>query len=142
MLSLVFAFELDDRIIGTIRMTPAIHDITLTEKLLAGVAPDFRERWPGAWDAGRLVLLPEYRAGQEVLRRCLHLITTYLIQYTDCQTLVGSCIHVLGRLYRRIGFTLVAQNVPLEGTNKSYTLIQGPLTRVHTALAPQGALLS
>ena len=139
---MVFAFEIEDRIIGTIRMTPAVHDITLTEQLLAKVAPDFREQWPGAWDAGRLVLLPEFRAGQEVLRRCLHLVTTYLMQYTDCQYLVGSCVHVLGRLYRRIGFTLVAQSVPLDGANKSYTLIQGPLARVHTALAPEAALLS
>lgn len=132
----VLAFDLDGQVIGTIRMMPMTSGLTLTEQLLARVRPDFRERWPGSWDAGRLVLAPEYRAGQDVLRSCLHLVVLHLMEHTDARYLLGSCTNVLGRLYRRMGFTFIGQNVPLPGTDKNYTLIHGPVPVVLDALAP------
>ena len=116
-------------------MMPMMCGLTLTEQLLAQIEPDFRHRWPGSWDAGRLVLAPEYRAGQEVLKRCLHLVVLHLMEHTDARYLLGSCTQALGRLYRRMGFTFIGQNVPLAGTQKSYTLIHGAVPVVLDALA-------
>jgi predicted GNAT family N-acyltransferase len=104
-------------------MMPMLFGLTLTEQLLAQVEPNFRERWPHSWDSGRLVLAPEYRVGQEVLKRCLYLIVRHMVNNTEAEYFLGSCTHILSRLYRRFGFTLLAQNVLLQGTEKRYTLI-------------------
>jgi hypothetical protein len=101
--------------------------LTLTEKLLGQVEPDFRARWPRSWDSGRLVLAPQYRVGQDVVRRCVYLMMLHMVENTDVQYLLGSCTYALSRLYRRFGFTLLAKNVPLQGTEKNYTLIHGPI---------------
>jgi predicted GNAT family N-acyltransferase len=135
-LGLVFAFELHGQVIGTIRMMPLRHGLTLTEQLLKVASPDSLAQWPNSWDAGRLVVAPEYRVGQEVLKRCLHLTLTDLLATTDVQHLLGSCTHVLSRLYRRFGFTSFAQKVPLAGTEKCYTLIHGEVANVAQALDP------
>ncbi|MBA3771331.1 MAG: hypothetical protein H0X13_02225 [Ramlibacter sp.] len=134
-LGLVLGFDLHGELIGTIRLMPVLFGLTLTEQLLAQVEPDFRARWPRSWDAGRLVMVPQYRTGQKVLKRCLHLVVLHLMAHTDAQYLLGSCTHILARLYRRMGFSFVAQNMPLAGTQKKYTLIHGPIPVVLHALA-------
>ncbi|TFZ00929.1 N-acetyltransferase [Ramlibacter henchirensis] len=132
----VFAFELHNRLIGTIRLVPLGHGLTLTEQLLQISHPQALSHWPKAWDAGRLVIAPEYRVGQDVLKRCLHLTLTDLLEHADVENLVGSCTHILSRLYRRFGFNLVARDVLLPGTEKTYCLIHGEVERVRDALAP------
>ena len=136
-MGLVFAFELNDRLIGTIRLVPLGHGLTLTEQLLHLTDPQALSRWPQAWDAGRLVVAPEYRVGQDVLKRCLHLTLTDLLEHADVRHLAGSCTHVLSRLYRRFGFSLVARDVLLPGTEKTYCLIHGEVERVREALSPE-----
>ena len=134
-MGLVFAFELHGQVIGTIRMMPLRYGLTLTEQLLKVASPDSLARWPNSWDAGRLVVAPEYRVGQEVLKRCLYLTLSDLVENTGVQHLLGSCTHVLSRLYRRFGFAALAQHVPLAGTEKCYTLIHGEVANVALALA-------
>lgn len=119
---------------------PLGHGLTLTEQLFQLSDPDALARWPQAWDAGRLVVAPEYRVGQDVLKRCLHLTLTDLLNLAAVEHLVGSCTHVLSRLYRRFGFTVVGKDVPLPGTEKRYCLIQGDVDRVRVGLAPTPAL--
>jgi predicted GNAT family N-acyltransferase len=135
-LGLVYAFELHGQLIGTIRMMPLRYGLTLTEQLMKVASPDSLAKWPDSWDAGRLVVAPEYRVGQEVLRQCLHLTLSDLIETTGIQNVLGSCTHVLSRLYRRFGFTSFAQHVPLAGTEKCYTLIHGEVGAVARALDP------
>lgn len=134
-MGLVFAFELNDQVIGTIRMMPMNHGLTLTEQLLERAGMD-RASYPHSWDAGRLVVMPEYRVGQDVLRRCLYLTLQHLIENVELQNLLGSCNHVLSRLYRRFGFSVLAPNVLLPGTEKHYTLIHGLVPDVLAALTP------
>lgn len=133
---MVFAFELHGQVIGTIRMMPTRYGLTLTEQLLERVNPDFRSVWPDSWEAGRLVVSPEFRVGQDVLKRCLYLTLEQLMETIEVDHMLGSCTHVLSRLYRRFGFTIQAQNVLLPGTEKSYTLIHGRAQNVLAALAP------
>jgi hypothetical protein len=134
-LGLVYAFELHDRVIGTIRMVPASHGLTLTEQLLAGVMPDFRERWPDGWEAGRLVIAPDFRVGQDVLKRCLYLTLLDMLDNVEVSNLLGCCTHVLSRLYRRFGFSVVARDASLPGLDKTYSLIHGDVPGVHAALS-------
>lgn len=72
-----------------------------------------------------LVLDPGYRSGSDVLKRCLFLSLSYLCAHADAPYLYATCSHALSRLYRRFGFAAFAEDVVLQGTAKSYTLIQG-----------------
>lgn len=116
-------------------MVPALYGLTLTEQLLERVDPDFRDRWQHSWEAGRLVIAPDYRVGQDVLKRCLYLTLVYLMKNVEIRNLVGSCTHALSRLYRRFGFSVVARDVTLDGMEKSYSLIHGDVDMVHAALS-------
>ena len=131
----MFAFELRGRAIGTIRVVPASHGLTLTEQLLESIEPGFRERWPHSWEAGRLVVAPDYRVGQDVLKRCLHLTLLYMFEHVEVHNLIGCCTHVLSRLYRRFGFEVIAKEATLPGLDKTYALIHGEACAVHAALS-------
>lgn len=123
-------------------MMPMQHGLTLTEQLLAKIDTHSSFQRQGSWDAGRLVVMPEYRVGQDVLKRCLYLSLTHLMEITEVVHLFGSCTHVLSRLYRRFGFTIFAKNVPLEGAEKHYTLIHGDVPTVLSALAVSNEALT
>ena len=131
----VGAFEVDGDLIGTIRLVPMGHGLTLTDQLveqLGDVAPQV----PGTrWEVGRLVLAEAHRTDVDALRRCLFLSLDYASRQTEVHHLFASCSHVLGRLYRRFAFSPFAANVPLQGTAKSYTLIHGLASEVLQALA-------
>jgi hypothetical protein len=113
------------------------HDLTLTETLLkqlGDAAPDFRGT---RWEVGRLVLTEQYRSDVGALRRCLFLSLDYAARQTRVDHLFASCTHVLGRLYRRFAFSPFASQVPLQGTDKDYTLIHGHSRDVLNALGGQ-----
>ena len=120
--------------IGTIRVVPMQGGLTLTESLLAQ-ANEFSHVLPeGSWEVGRLVVAPEYRSDAESLKRCLYLSLSYLCGHAEVQNLYASCSHVLSRLYRRFGFSALAREVLLNGTQKRYTLIHGRAPEVLDAL--------
>jgi len=109
--------------------------LTLTEKLLAQPGSPRVTMGKASWEVGRLVLAPEYRSDPDALKRCLFLSLSYLSRHTEAHDLYATCSHVLSRLYRRFGFSAFAKDVLLEGTEKSYTLIQGYAAQVLDALA-------
>ena len=91
------------------------------------------------WEVGRLVLAPEYRTDVDALRHCLQIALRYACGATRVDHLFATCTHVLSRLYRRFGFTVVARDVPLVGTPKTYTLIRGSSGAVAAGLACRSA---
>ena len=109
--------------------------LTLTETLLGQPASPQVALGTGSWEVGRLVLASEYRSDPDALKRCLYLSLSYLCSHADVQSLYASCSHLLSRLYRRFGFSAFAKDVVLDGTDKSYTLIQGYAPQVLSALA-------
>lgn len=90
--------------------------------------------YEGSWEVGRLVLAPQYRAGPEALKRCLFLTLVYLVRTTDIQNIFASCTPLLGRLYRRFGFSVLVKDA-CEGSEESYSLIHGSVPVVLRALA-------
>lgn len=90
--------------------------------------------YEGSWEVGRLVLAPQYRSGPEALKRCLFLALLYLVRTTDIQNLFASCTPLLGRLYRRFGFSVLVKDA-CEGAEESYCLIHGSVPVVLHALA-------
>lgn len=120
---------------------PLGHQLTLTEQLLeqlADAAPPVRA---GEWEVGRLVLAPRWRSDVDALRHCLHLALAHACTEARVDALYATCTHVLSRLYRRFGFSVVARDVPLIGTDKVYTLIRGGAADVAAALGhSHGAL--
>jgi hypothetical protein len=110
------------------------YGLTLAEKLLRQVIPEPGGMLDDSWEMGRLVISPEFRSGQEALRRCLLLSLSFLHDRAPVANLHATCTAALARLYRRTGFDVVARDVPLLGTPKTYTLIHGPFSRVMASL--------
>ena len=132
----VGAFELEGELIGTIRLVPMGHRLTLTEDLLDQLGPDAPHHDGSRWEVGRLVWSEQYRSDVDALRRCLYLSLDYACHKAQIDNLYASCTHVLGRLYRRFSFAAFASGVPLPGTEKQYTLIHGRAPAVLQSLAP------
>jgi hypothetical protein len=84
----------------------------------------------GNWEFGRLVLDPAYRAGSELLDKCIFLAVSHLASEFTCHYAFASCTPVLSRLYRRFGFTVIANDVRVPGEEKPYHLIQAPIADV------------
>ena len=99
--------------------------LTLTERLLSHCDVSEAAQGPGSWEVGRLVLAEDYRTDPSILKQCLFLALSYLCNHAHAPDLYASCTHVLGRLYRRFGFNILANDVLLEATQKKYTLIRG-----------------
>lgn len=84
----------------------------------------------GNWEFGRLVLDPRYRAGPELLERCVFLAVSELAREFACGYAFASCTPVLSRLYRRFGFSVLFNDVRVPGEEKPYHLIQAPISEV------------
>ena len=52
-------------------------------------------------------------------------VNRHLYENTNIQDFFASCTHVLSRLYRRFGFSIIKKDVLLPRTEKNYTLIRG-----------------
>ncbi|MBC5764426.1 N-acetyltransferase [Ramlibacter albus] len=133
-------FDLDGERIGTIRIVPLGLGLTLTEQLLdtlAGTVPPPR---PGEWEVGRLVLAPAWRGDVEVLRHCLQVGLEHVCSLARIDALYGTCTHALSRLYRRFGYSVIARDVCLPGTEKVYTLIRGDCATVAAAVGTRSAV--
>lgn len=135
----VGAFERDGRLIGTIRLVPMGLGLTLTDTLLTQMGPQAPSHVGTRWEVGRLVLDEAHRSDVNALRRCLFLSLDYASSITRVENLYASCTHVLGRLYRRFGFSSFASDVPLAGTDKRYTLIHGYAPQVLAGLSGRPA---
>lgn len=104
------------------------------EALLQGQSLLPGHYYQGSWEAGRLVLAPQYRTGPEVLKRCLFLALLDLVRSTNIENLFATCNPALGRLYRRCGFSVLVKNA-CEGDGETYSLIHGNVPTVLRALA-------
>jgi hypothetical protein len=93
----------------------------------------------GNWEFGRLVLDPRYRAGPEMLERCVFLAVSHLVQKFSCGYAFASCTPVLSRLYRRFGFSVISSDVRVPGEEKPYHLIQAAIADVLAAAASSEA---
>jgi predicted GNAT family N-acyltransferase len=110
------------------------HNLTLTETLHTEIQVD-AVLLTHAWEVGRLVMAPEFRSGPDFLKQCLSLALVFLCSNAQVENLHASCSHVLSRLYRRFGFAVLAKDIPLPGTEKTYTVIHGHVSQVSKALA-------
>ena len=94
---------------------------------------------PGNWEFGRLVLDPDYRAGPELLQKCVFLAVSHLARDFSSNYAFASCTPVLSRLYRRFGFSVVANDVRVPGEEKPYHLIQAAVPDILEASASTAA---
>lgn len=128
------AFQCRGTYIGTLRLIPMDRGLAPCEAMLQGQSLVPAHYYESSWEVGRLVLGPQYRAGPEALKRCLFLALLYLIRNTEIANLFATCNPVLGRLYRRFGFSVLVKNA-CEGSGQSYSLIHGAVPTVLRALA-------
>ena len=120
--------------IGTIRLIPMDRGLASCETVLESQSLLPGHYYQGSWEVGRLVLAPQYRTGPEALKRCLFLALLYLVRNTDIANLFATCNPILGRLYRRFGFSVLVKNA-CEGSGETYSLIHGDVPTVLRALA-------
>jgi len=113
------------------------YQMTLTEMLLPQVGASAPALTPHDWEVGRLVLAPQYRGDPDALRHCLYLALSLARTKAPVERLYATCTHVLARLYRRFAFETFARDVPLPGTEKTYTLICGTVAGILTVIADQ-----
>ena len=118
---------------------PLGYELTLTESLYPHAGGDVPPLGAHDWEVGRLALAPEYRTDVDALRHCLDIALQYACAATRVDHLFATCTHVLSRLYRRFGFAVIARDVPLAGTPKTYTLIRGGSAAVAAGLASRAA---
>ena len=131
---MVCAFLCQGTYIGTIRLIPMDRGLAPCEAVLQRQSLLPGHYYQGSWEVGRLVLAPQYRAGPEALKRCLFLALQYLVRNTDIENLFATCNPVLGRLYRRFGFSVLVKGA-CEGADETYSLIHGTVPTVLRALA-------
>jgi predicted GNAT family N-acyltransferase len=131
----VGAFEWHDTVIGTMRFVPMGGGLSAMERLLND-RPQLLPLSPGSsWEFGRLVLDPEYRAGADLLQRCVFLAVSHLIENFGCVNAYASCNQILSRLYRRFAFSVIADDVRVSGEEKPYNLIHARAADVLLAAA-------
>lgn len=87
-----------------------------------------------AWEVGRLVLAPQFRAGPEVLKKCLYVTLMHLVRTTPIENVFAVCTPVLARLYRRLGCSVIVKDA-CQGATESLSLIHGKVPGVLRALA-------
>ena len=121
-LGAVFLFSESDEVIGTIRVTPIGYGYTLTEQLLK--LHNFRHKFECySWDVGRLAVKKQCRSPQ-TLFSCIYLTTKYCLENSlPCEHLLSACNGMAARLYKRFGFNLIASDLSLALTDKSYSII-------------------
>lgn len=90
--------------------------------------------YDASWEVGRLVLAPEYRAGPEVLKRCLFVTLMHLLRTTQIENVFAVCTPILARLYRRLGCPVIMKDA-CAGADGSLSLIHGKVSDVLLALA-------
>lgn len=112
------------------------HGLTLTETLLQKTALTDTINFQDSWEVGRLVLDPEYRNGQSLLKKFLLISLLTLLEKHDVKKLFASCSPLLSRLYGRFGFSILAKDIPLSNSEKNYHLIHGDSKKILTALSP------
>lgn len=128
------AFECRGAFIGTIRLIPMTQGLAPCEALLDGQSLLPAHCYDASWEVGRLVLAPEYRAGPEVLKRCLFVTLMHLLRTTQIENVFAVCTPVLARLYRRLGCSVIIKDA-CEGADGSLSLIHGKASDVLLALA-------
>jgi hypothetical protein len=90
--------------------------------------------YDASWEVGRLVLDPQYRAGPELLKRCLFVTLVHLLRTTAIENVFAVCNPILARLYRRLGCSVIVKDA-CEGAEQSLSLIHGKVNAVLQALA-------
>lgn len=133
------AFDWQDTAIGTMRFVPMRGGLSPIEGLLHE-RPALKPLPAGGnWEFGRLVLDPSYRAGPELLQKCIFLAVSHLLGHFDCENAYASCNSVLARLYRRFGFTVIADDVKVPGEERPFSLIHARAADVLLASAANDA---
>ncbi|WP_407926578.1 N-acyl amino acid synthase FeeM domain-containing protein [Caenimonas soli] len=135
---MVGAFECRGRIIGTVRIIPMNQGLAPCEAVLERQSLLPGHYYENSWEIGRLVIGPQYRHGYETVKKCLQLTLLHLVEAVNIKNGFALCNPVLGRLYRRFGFSVVVKNA-WEGSTGSFSLIHGPVAAVLNALAEPGA---
>jgi hypothetical protein len=108
------------------------HGLAPCEEILAG--NDFPQHLlTDGWEVGRLVLAPDYRSNGEVLKTCLMLTFMQFLEVTAKANAFATCTPVLGRLYRRFGFSVVLKEASRK-EGEPYSLIHGTVESVRQAI--------
>ncbi|WP_439589552.1 hypothetical protein [Hydrogenophaga sp.] len=125
------ALKLGDKPIGTIRFTPAGHNMTVTERFWGHASAGTALVGPDSWEAGRLIMSPEHRRG-DLLPVCMAKAFAALMRNAKVRHLHGSTHMRLMRLYRRFGFQI--HTVITTSDGKKCALLHGEVAAVARAL--------
>jgi hypothetical protein len=117
------------------RFVPMRGGLSSMEEMLRTCATGWSPPAGLSWEFGRLALDPRYRAGPEMLQKCVFLAVSHLVEHFDCVNAYASCNNVLSRLYRRFGFSVITGDVRVPGEEKPFNLIHARTADVLLAAA-------
>lgn len=127
---LVFAFEKQNQLIGTVRLLPTGEGLTFMENLFPRESLDFLEDYNNTWEIGRLVLAPDQR-GMSILSDCLQGLSNWLWENSPVDQIFAVAEPALVRLYRKFAFGPTGLKQDSAGKKKrSYNVITSALSDV------------
>lgn len=136
----VGAFECDGTVFGTVRVLPMNVGLAPCDGVLDRQPGVARGLLDGAWEVGRLVLAQRYRAGPQLLRRCLALTLLDMAAHAPVLNIFASCTPALARLYRRFGYSVLVHDVAGAAGREPYSLIHGRVAAVMAGVCDAAAL--
>jgi len=121
----------DDRVVGTLRVTPLGHCLSFVERTVD--VRDYFQQPMDAFDANRLVLDEHYRGGRH-LREFLLQAAVWLKANTHLRFISALCRGPLEALYVGMGGRVLAQDISWRGqvAQRLYSLVYLELDNVYS----------
>lgn len=130
-IGIVTAIHLDERPIATIRFVPTGRGLTAAERLHTHRCAGAAAFGDHSWEVGRIIMAPENR-DPALLRRCLGLALTALLELERPQHLHASVTLPMARLWRHFGMKTAATVCGVSGAR--YALVEGEVGKIATIL--------
>ncbi|GEM_PF-5710626 len=125
-LGLVFLIHHAGRAVGTYRLAPIGHDLTLAER-----APNIKDliSIPGSWEAQRFVICPDFRSLKNIMA-IYREIATWLRDNAEITHVVAICNRRVAALLKRTGLKVLAKEIKLDNTHSDYFLLSGSVVDI------------
>jgi hypothetical protein len=132
---LVTAVCSGSRVLATLRFVPTGYGLTGAERLFEQQAFDTEILGEGSWEIGRVIMAPEDRH-PDILLRCLTVALHGLLKLEDVRRFHATTTLAMARLWRRFGMRTEFTRPGQSGVR--YALVHGP---VEAAAAAMGVTL-
>ncbi|HFD31521.1 MAG TPA: hypothetical protein ENJ28_02245 [Gammaproteobacteria bacterium] len=125
-LGMVFLICHAGRAVGTFRLVPTGHGLTLAE-----VIPNINElvSIPDSWEVQRFVISPDFRSLKNIMA-IYREITTWLRDNTEITHVIAICNRRVAALLKRTGLKVLAKEIKLDNAHTDYFFLSGSVVDI------------